>query len=127
MKCKLCVKWEKNTDSCKNYLDAFAKGSQNYKRLLSDYVKTLQHEKTKELEEKEKCETSGLPYRKNVYQVKQSLYKDANLHLLNLCKTRILYLFGYLTLVLFFIVSMAITFFTNLYFVLLRLIFKMNP
>ena len=54
---------------------------------MSDYVKTLQNEKTKELEEKEKCETSGLPYRKNVYQVKQSLYKDANLHLLNLCKT----------------------------------------
>ena len=79
---------------------------------MSDYVKTLQNEKTKELEEKEKCETSGLPYRKNVYQVKQSLYKDANLHLLNLCKTWILYFLGYLTLVLlFFIVLMAITFF----------------
>ena len=54
---------------------------------MSDYVKTLQHEKTKELDEKGKCETSGLPYRKNVYQVKQSLYKDVNLHLLNLLKT----------------------------------------
>ena len=42
--------------------------------------------KSKELEEKEKCETSGLSYRKSVYQVKQSLYKDANLHLLNLRK-----------------------------------------
>ena len=88
MKCKLCVKWEKNIDSCKNYSDAFVKGSKNYKRsAVSDHEKTSQHEKSKELEEKEKCETSGLPYRKSVYQVKQSLYKDANLHLLNLCKT----------------------------------------
>ena len=54
---------------------------------VSDHEKTSQHEKSKELEEKEKCETSGLPYRKSVYQVKQSLYKDANLHLLNLRKT----------------------------------------
>ena len=93
----------KNIDSCKNYLDAFVKGSKNYKRsALSDHEKTLQHEKSKDLEEKEKYETSGLPYRKSayqvkqslykdarksVYQVKQSLYKDANLHLLNLCKT----------------------------------------
>ena len=88
MKCKLCVKWEKNIDSCKNYSDAFVKGSKNYKRsAVSDHEKMSQHEKSKELEEKEKCETSGLPYRKSVYQVKQSLYKDANLHLLNLCKT----------------------------------------
>ena len=88
MKCKLCVKWEKNIDSCKNYSDAFVKGSKNYKRsAVSDHEKMSQHEKSKELEEKGKCETSGLPYRKNLYQVKQSLYKDANLYLLNLCKT----------------------------------------
>ena len=54
---------------------------------MSDHEKTSQYEKSNELEEKEKCETSGLPYRKSVYQVKQSLYKDANLHLLNLRKT----------------------------------------
>ena len=119
----------KNIDSCKNYSDSFVKGSKNYKRsAVSDHEKTSQYEKSNELEEKEKCETSGLPYRKSVYQVKQSLYEDANLHLLNLRKTWMLYLLGYLTLVLlFFTVSMAITFFTNLYFVLLHLIFKMNP
>ena len=78
----------KNIDSCKNYSDSFVKGSKNYKRsAVSDHEKTSQYEKSNELEEKEKCETSGLPYRKSVYQVKQSLYKDANLHLLNLCKT----------------------------------------
>ena len=38
MKCKLCVKWEKNIDSCKNYSDAFIKGSKNYKRsAVSDH------------------------------------------------------------------------------------------
>ena len=59
MKCKLCIKWEKNIDSCKNYSDAFVKGSKNYKRsAVSD------HEKSKELEEKEKCETSGFPTEK---------------------------------------------------------------
>ena len=85
MKCKLCVKWEKNIDSCKNYSDAFVKGSKNYKRsAVSDHEKTSQHE---DLEEKEKCKTSVLPYRKSVYQVKQSLYKDAHLYSLNLCKT----------------------------------------
>ena len=119
----------KNIDYCKNYLDAFVKGFKNYKRsALSDHEKTLQHEKRKDLEEKEKCETSGLPSWKSLYQVKQSLYKDANLHLLNICKTWILYLLGYLTLVLlFFIVLMAVTFFTNLYFVQLHLIFKISP
>ena len=119
----------KNIDSGKNYSDSFVKGSKNYKRsAVSDHEKTSQREKSKDQEEKEKCETSGLPYRKRVYQLKQSLYEDANLHLLNLCKMWILYLLEYLTLVLlFFIVSMAITSFTNFYFVLLRLIFKMNP
>ena len=34
------------------------------KDLLSDDRKTLQHEKSKELEEKEKCKASGLPYTK---------------------------------------------------------------
>ena len=88
MMCKLCVKQEKNIDSYKNYSNAFVKCSKNYKRsTVSDHEKTSQHEKSKELEEKEKCETSGLPYRKNLYQVKQSLYKDANLYLLNLRKT----------------------------------------
>ena len=53
MKCKLCVKWEKNIDSCKNYSDAFVKGSKNYKRsAVSDHEKTSQH---RDLEEKEKC------------------------------------------------------------------------
>ena len=60
----------------------------SYKRsAVFDHEKTSKHEKSKYQEEKEKCETSGLPYRKSVYQVKQSLYKDANLHLLNLRKT----------------------------------------
>ena len=87
--CKLCVKREKNLDCFENYWDAFVKGSKNYKRsAVSDHEKILQHEKSKDLEEKEKCETSGLPpYRKSVYQVKQSLYKDVNLHLLSLLKT----------------------------------------
>ena len=77
--------------------------------MCSVHEKTSQHEKSKGLEEKEKCEISSLPYRKSVYQVKQSFYKDANLHLLNLHKIWILYLLGYLNLVLlFFIVSMAI-------------------
>ena len=54
MKCKLCVKWEKNIDSCKNYSDAFVKGSKNYKRsAVSDHEKTSQYEKSNELEEKE--------------------------------------------------------------------------
>ena len=62
MKCKLRVKWGKNIDSCKNYLDAFVKGPKNYKRsAVSDHEKTSQHEKSNELEEKENCETSGLP------------------------------------------------------------------
>ena len=53
MKCKLCVKWEKNIDSCKNYSDAFVKGSKNCKRsAVSDHEKTSQHQ---DLEEKEKC------------------------------------------------------------------------
>ena len=65
MKCKLCVKQEKNKDSCKNCSGAFVKGSKNYKRsAVSDHEKTSQHEKSKDLEEIEKCETSGLPYRK---------------------------------------------------------------
>ena len=56
MKCKLSVKWEKNIDFCKNYSDAFVKGSKKYKKsAVSDHEKTLQHEKSKELEEKEKC------------------------------------------------------------------------
>ena len=60
--CKLCVKREKNLDSFENYWDAFVKGSKNYKRsAVSDHEKILQHEKSKDLEEKEKCETSGLP------------------------------------------------------------------
>ena len=79
---------EKNIDSCKNYSDAFVKDSKNYKRsVVSDHKKISQHEKSKGLEEKKKSEISGLPYRKSVYQVKQSFYKDANLHLLNLHKT----------------------------------------
>ena len=62
---KLCVKKEKNLDSFENYWDAFVKGSKNYKRsAVSDHEKILQHEKSKDLEEKEKCETSGSPYRK---------------------------------------------------------------
>ena len=65
MKCKLCVKWVKNIDSCENYSGAFVKGSKNYKTsAVSDHEKTPQHEKSKDLEEKEKCETSGSPYRK---------------------------------------------------------------
>ena len=77
----------KNIDPCKNYSDAFVKGSKNYKRsAVFDHQNTSQHENSKDLEEKEKCETSGLSYRKSVYQVKQWLYKDANLHLLNLHK-----------------------------------------
>ena len=57
-------------------MDAFVKGSKNYKRsAVPDHEKTSQHEKSKELEEKENCETSGLPYRKSVYQVKQSYIK----------------------------------------------------
>ena len=59
MECKLCVEWEKNIDSCKNYSDACVKGSKNYKRsTVSDHEKESQHEKSKELEEKEKCATS---------------------------------------------------------------------
>ena len=52
----------KNIDSFKNYWDAFVKSSKNYKRsAVSDHEKTLQHEKSNDLEEKEKGETSGLP------------------------------------------------------------------
>ena len=45
MKCKLCVQWEKNIDSYKNYSNGFVKGSKNYKRsAVSDHEKTSQHE-----------------------------------------------------------------------------------
>ena len=77
----------KNIDPCKNYSNAFVEGSKNYKRsAVFDHEKKLQHENSKDLEEKEKCETSGLSYRKSVYQLRQSLYKDVNLRLLNLHK-----------------------------------------
>ena len=55
MKCKLCVKWEKNTDSYKNYSNAFIKGSKNYKRsAVSDHEKTSQHEKEQRARRKRK-------------------------------------------------------------------------
>ena len=64
MKCKLCVKWEENIDSCKNYSEAFIKGSKNYRKsAVSEHEKTLQHEKSKELEEKARCEASGVSYK----------------------------------------------------------------
>ena len=50
MQGQLCVKWEKNIDSSKNYLYAFVKDSKNYKKsAVSDHEKTSQHEKSKDL------------------------------------------------------------------------------
>ena len=51
-------------DFCKNYSDAFVKGS------VSSHEKTSQHEKSKEQKEKGKCEINGLPSRKSAYQGK---------------------------------------------------------
>ena len=71
MTCKLCVKWEKTIESSKNYSEAFVKGSKNYRRsAVVEHEKTTQHQKSKELEEKERCEAAGAVYRKIVTQVK---------------------------------------------------------
>lgn len=76
MTCKLCVKWEKTIESSKNYSEAFVKGSKNYRRsAVAEHEKTTQHDKSKELEEEERCKASGAVYRKTVTQVKIVLYQ----------------------------------------------------
>ncbi|XP_066928483.1 zinc finger protein 862-like [Clytia hemisphaerica] len=69
MTCKLCVKWEKTIESSKNYSEAFVKGSKNYRKsAVAEHEKTTQHDKSKELEEEERCKASGAVYRKTVTQ-----------------------------------------------------------
>ena len=71
MTCKLCCKWETAIESSKNYSDAFVKGSKNYRRsAVAEHETRTQHERSKELDEKEKCEATGSVYRKTVTQVK---------------------------------------------------------
>ena len=61
-------------------MNAFCKGSKNY-TTVSDHEKTSQHDKRKK-----NVKHLVYPREKSVCQVKESLYKDANLHLLNLPK-----------------------------------------